>query len=237
VKLIALAAAAAVSAPVSPVDRITSAAYRDYEVQLTDKFAATTVRPAPGEPFRLAIPLGNGDLVGARIGSAYYSYADGALTLSLSSEETKGDRLPMLLRKPKLLAASSYRGQNGFGAAANVRTERLLYQGVALIEGPAGVPTSRYAGITYVAPHDYWHRITLDGPEAKALALDTDIVVEGKLANLPGGKAAACQTRISDPTISHPLEVFFTLCYAGAVVDRVAYVRRSTGAVLKEWKR
>jgi hypothetical protein len=236
-KLLAFGLMAAGIVQPSPVERITAAAYRDYLPQLDDRFAAETVKPAAGESFRMAIPLGNGDKRGERSGSAYYSYSEGVLTLSLVGEETERDRLPLLLGKPRVLGASTYQGQNSYGASATVRSERVLWQGVALVDGPAGEQTPQFAGVGYVGPHDYWHKVTLAGPQAKTLALDTDMIVEGHLAPLPDGRAAACKTRVSDPTLDHPQELLGIRCYAGAKIDRVAFVRRSTGAVLKEWKR
>jgi hypothetical protein len=236
-KFVALGLMAAATTASSPIEQITAAAYRDYLAQLDDKFAAVAVKPAAGEPFRMAIPVGNGDKRGERSGSAYYSYSEGILTLSVSGGETDRDRLPLLLAKPRVLAASTYRGQNSYGVSANVRSDRILWQGIALVDGPAGEQTSQFPGIGYVRPHNYWHKVTLPGPEAKAVAVDTDMIVEGRLTALPDGKAAACKTRISDPTLDHPLEVFATECYVGAEVNRVAFVRRSTGIVLKEWKR
>ena len=188
-----------------------------------------------GKPFKLVLPFANGDQTGG-VGSAIYSYKDGQLLLDVSTTNAEPGGEPVIVGADRTMSSSSYVGQNSYGARARVVSKTALAQGVALISAPPGEQRSAYSERqTSLEPHDYWYRATLSGPEAKAIAHDADLVIEGTMAPLSNGKAAACLTSTVDATIGNPDEGLFLRCYAGANVRRVAFIRRSTGAVLREW--
>lgn len=220
------------------LDRLTTAAYHDYMRHAVDKFAPDTVDSgASGKAFKMVLPVGDGDSRSGDGGTAYYSYDKGRLTFNLSpAPESDGSHI--VVGPGRTVSASSYVGQNGYGARARVQSTHTLARGIAMIEVPKGESTSPFDGIGDMGEgsHEYWYRVVLPGPEAKRLALDTDLVVEGQFAPLASGKLASCTSIVADATVEDPHDVFATQCFAGARITSIAFVRRSTGAVVKRWE-
>jgi hypothetical protein len=231
--------------PPAPVERALRAAHRDHVMQLLDKFADSTVDPAAaGQPFQIRARFHNGQVTPAEPGDGYYTYEEGKLRLILSpSDAAAGYGKPkrLVLRTGgRRVAQRSYVGQNGFGASARVSVERLEEDGLALLERPEG-ESSPYRSrimpdIEDRLPKDtYWVEMALSGSQARALALDSEFVVEGALATFPEGGLAECRGTYSGATIDSPLELYGETCWVGAKVSRITFRRRSTGETMKAW--
>ncbi|HYC94510.1 MAG TPA: hypothetical protein VEB39_02300 [Sphingomicrobium sp.] len=241
------------STPSDPLQSAFRAAHRDYSAQLTDKFAETTADPSViGQRFKFVGRLHNGQVTGAPPSDAWYSYDDGKLRLSFNPRDNYAD---VGISGPKYMVGiiggarkptRSYVGSNAYGLSARVQVERLEENGLAMLERPEGEvsPPSKYstpmppsiAARLPPEPKDrYWVEYTLPGPQAKRLARDAGLVVEGTIAALADGKLSYCEGTYIDPKIDNPLEIYGSECWIGAKVSRIAFIRMSTGEVLKEW--
>lgn len=241
-----LALLLATAVPADPLQSAFRAAHRDYAAQLVDKFAETTANPSViGQPFKFIGRLNNGQALGGQPGP-WYAYEDGKLrfVFSLSQEHVDvGFSGPKYIvgiiggsRKP----TRSYVGSNAYGATARVQVVKLEQNGLVLLDGPSGERSP--FGVPGVPdlrppPDSYSAEFTLPGPDARKLALDAGLLIEGTIAALPNGKSNVCKAIYGGPEIDHPLEVYGSECWVGANVSRIAFVRRSTGEVLREWTR
>jgi hypothetical protein len=81
----------------------------------------------------------------------------------------------------------------------------------------------------------YFVEISLPGPQALKVALDSALVVEGTIEALDDGKLNLCKSNDSAPKIDAPTEIHGSDCWIGANVTRIAFIRKSTGEVLREW--
>jgi hypothetical protein len=117
--------------------------------------------------------------------------------------------------------------------------------GLAMLDRPEG-EESPYASSVPILPSiaarmppmpkkTYWVGMTLPGPEARKVATDAALVIEGNIAPLEGGKLSVCKANYIEPQIDAPIEVYGSECWVGANVTRIAFLRKSTGEVLKEW--
>ena len=230
--ILALAAAG----PTIPTDfrAVMTAARRDHVARKTDQFAAATVDQSfMGKPFRVAVPVDplyypeNNRLVftvrtRSNMPLGMYRKPDGSTGFF--------ERVHYIEVARTERAGGSYIGQNAFGVTKQVTVKHQTHDGVAIV-GEAPEDGGREA--LGVPTYDY--ETTLPGPQAKALAADTQMVLEGTYAPLEGGNLTSCFNDGSGPTINSPTLVTSLNCYAGAHISRVAFVRVSTGEVLKEW--
>ena len=200
----------AAAGPADPLQSALRAAHRDYGAQLVDKFADTTVdSSAVGRPFNYVGTFHDGQVASGLTGP-YYSYDDGKLRLIfIPDEEYAG---PGLIEGPKYMVGiigstrrqtDSYTGTNAFGVSAQVKVERLEKNGVAMLARPEGEVSPYQSSVKLLPsiqaklpppPRDtYWTEIALPGSQARKLALDARIVVEGTIDRLADGKQSRCK--------------------------------------------
>lgn len=245
----------AVAVQTDPLQSAFAAAHRDYMAQLTDKFAeATADRGVIGKPFKIVRPIKDGQAYSGLPGDAYYTYDDGKLRLIFIPDEKYAG--PGLIEGPKYLVGivggsrkteRSYTGSNAFGVTARVEVVRLVEDGVAMLDRPEGeenpyqstIMTNTSPTIAQLLPprpkHSYWLEMTLPGPQARKVARDAALVVEGTIEPLEGGKLSICRGTYIEPKIDTGMEIYGSQCWVGANVRRIAFIRKSTGEVLKEW--
>ena len=204
----------------------------------TDQFAEKPANTLAGKLFKLTLPLSDR-------GEAAYHYADGVLTLDLSptlrapTSEIRRT-VPTLKVSSSRQSLGSYVGQNAFGATAKVTSSETDNAAIGIVDSPKAMQPVDLTGSgigRFGRATDWWTQLTLPPAEAKATAFDTVAVVEGIYADLPYKKfsAGACSIDGRTATVSSPYETFVDTCFVGAKVTRVAFVRKSTGAVVKEW--
>ncbi len=147
----------------------------------------------------------------------------------------------------------SYTGSNAYGVRARVGVSRLNQDGTVFRQASIG----ERANTAYDAPlgeqrkdiddfsrehhilaerHFYYADLTSNAVEARKIALDTDMLIEGVFATIEGVGPTLCASQYIGATIESPSEVYGSDCYAGAKLTRIAFVRRSTSAVIKDWK-
>ena len=238
-----LLATAATSVPDALGD-VLAAAHRDNIAQAADKFAPPTVdERSDGAPFRVVLPIADGTINGRDPpNSSFFAYKpdEGVLELHLSpiGERTTGrgsDGLMDVLTFEvfrlgrRVAAGPSYAGQNVFGVSARVSVVRERYDAIAVLDAPG---VTNLKDIHYPT---YDVALSLAGPDARKVAADAVVEIEGKLARLDNGHLARCTSDYSGPTVRHPTEKSMVTCSAGAIIRRIAFVRKSTGEVLKEW--
>lgn len=218
---------------------VIAAARHDDAARAQDRFAPDTVdQSKTGKPFEVVIPFGNGDVVRPSGSSAFYSYDPdrGELKLVLSTTtvrapaSSKGglsglNYYDLIELGSRSRPGSSYIGQNAFGASARVSVRHDSSDGIVPIDRPGD--GEGYRSYDIVLP--------LAGPAARAVAIDSVARISGTLALLDNGKLGGCATSYAEPKIDSPTEVFASYCFAGAKVGRIAFIRKSTGEVIKEW--
>lgn len=231
------------SVPLTDFDRAMAAA-RSVEHQ-TDQFAASAADPALiGKPFSFSLPAEQ--YSGA--GRPTYRYEEGVLTLDL---ETGYVRAPLSRGKVGLNMMHSiiiaenhkmngrYVGQNAYGATTEVTSFTGKSNALALVTQPTMMlsPASSDRGFSLLEGTNYWVRLKLDPGAAKNVAMDTDAVIEGTYGKIGStDKVVGCEINGGSATIDLPVDSFDERCFIGANVTRVAFVRRSTREVIKEWK-
>jgi hypothetical protein len=205
-----------------------------------DKFKEPVVTDLIGRSFAITMPLQEG---GEGRGLAYFDYEDGKLILNVSPSKAwpwragPGEAMPVLIVSDSSKMTGSYIGQNAFGVTAEVRNFQNLGAGIAIVSGPKAMLSPMRAAISskYGEDTDWWLTYQLPPSEAKAVGLNTNAVVQGTYANLPSGKPGFCDLGISTATIDKPSNYRSEKCFVGAKITRIAFVSKSTGAVLKEW--
>jgi hypothetical protein len=80
----------------------------------------------------------------------------------------------------------------------------------------------------------YWAEVELPGPQARQVALDARLLLEGTLQPLDGNQITACRTGYGATGIDSPNVVISRKCWIGANVTRIAIVSR--GVTLQEWR-
>ncbi len=237
--------------PPTPFEKLVAQARTDFRAQQKDSFAAKSFDSSmEGTAFTITVPFtGTSD--------ALADYSDGSLLLlvPLEREYLRGHLGDTLFSKPGFMAfrvsshdrhGASYVGQNGYGARTVVSVASGTEAGLAIVSRPEGefspltetpdiLRTSTDAKMLEEEKSNYSVRIPLDGPTAKRLRDDAQIVIEGSFAKLADGTLASCNTLYGAATVDSPTEVMVDRCYVGAKVTRIAFTRRSTGEVIKEW--
>lgn len=154
-----------------------------------------------GTAFKLVIPFGDGNSrENPPTGSAYYTYEAGTLRLLFNTDEESlnigGPRQLTAKFRTRRRAGSEYMASNAFGATAKVIATHIYEDRLGLTQRPEGevspykldleakYPTPpSLAGRLPASPRDtYWIGLPLSGPNAKRTSLDTQVVVEGVLA-------------------------------------------------------
>jgi hypothetical protein len=233
------------SMPVDPLVATWQAVHRDYEAQLLDKFADITADASVvGQKFKITSRLHSGDVLGAPPGP-WFTYSDGKLRLVFSLSQEYGSPTSSEVKYAigivggSRVAARSYVGSNAYGATARVQVQKLLENGIAFIEGPQGervLDTRNRDDLLRPSPKDYSFDLEMAPAAARKIAQDSALLVEGAIATLPDGKLSVCRPIYGAPRIDHPLEVYGESCSVAAVVSRIAFIRSSTGEIMKEWK-
>ncbi|WP_288804430.1 hypothetical protein [uncultured Novosphingobium sp.] len=215
------------------------AAVRDNQ-HPTDKFAEPPAFPLDGKAFKLTIPAIDGS---EGSGSVVYDYKEGSLILDASPRNVwpimtgPSDALPSFKVSENTKSLASYVGQNAYGATARVTAFKNTGAAIAFVSAPKAMlsPSRTRMGAQILDDTDWWLKIELPPSEAKALANDVVGVIEGRYARLPAGTPGACMSGGATATLDHPTDYYSETCYIGANIDRIAFVRKSTGEVIKEW--
>jgi hypothetical protein len=208
--------------------------------QSTDKFAEPAPLPIEGKSFRLTMPAIDGS---EGSGTVFYDYQDGALILDASPRDVwpmltgPSESLPSFRVTDNTRSLGSYVGQNAYGATARVSVFKNSGAAIAILSGPKPMlsPMRVKIGAQILDDTDWWVKLELPPAEAKMVASDVIGVIEGTYARLPSGKAGACMSSGVSGTIDSPSSYSSEVCYIGAHIDRIALIRKSTGAVIKEW--
>ncbi|MGS1018108.1 hypothetical protein [Allosphingosinicella humi] len=206
----------------------------------TDKFAEPVPLPIEGKSFRLTMPALDGS---EGQGTVFYDYADGVLILDASPRNVwptlagPSESLPSFKVTDNTQDLGSYVGQNAYGATARVSVFKNSGAAIAILSSPKPMLSPMRVKIkaSNLDDTDWWVKLELPPAEAKAVANDTIGIIEGEYARLPSGKAGACMSTGVSATINRPSSYSSETCYVGAHIERIALVRKSTGAVIKEW--
>ena len=75
---------------------------------------------------------------------------------------------------------------------------------------------------------------SVGGPEARALATNAQLIIEGTITRIVGGGVNFCKPLDREATASEPVEIHGEECWIGANVSGIAFTGKS-GEVLKEW--
>lgn len=217
----------------SIVVQVLDVARANYRAKEADPFFEPIPLPAkPGLAIRLKLPVGDGTSSDGIKSVGFYNYENGELRFVLSTKEFNGFRA--LIFRDRKSQVRSYTGVNGYGVRTLVKAWTSREDAILLRSAPDGLasPFSSYAN----APrNEYWVRLPLKPSEARQIASDVDLLLEGTLAGLAETPFAPCSTRSTDPTRDVPIDVITETCAIGIDARRIAFVRRSTGAVIAEW--
>lgn len=232
-----------VTKPLSDFQRLVRAAHKDKDRSYSDKFAGTTVdQSMAGRTFRVAFAVGNGETTGSDRpkGSAFFTYADGLLGLRASTETARGDLdgIAYLKVDEQRDASRSYEGSNAYGARTSVKVIDLKQDSLFILNSDTESMVkvlSENSASQEKSDGKYNMAISIDGPEARKVAYDIDLVVEGSFSVIKSGKLTGCWTNYREPTFDNPTELYVQNCGVGATVSAISFVRRSSGMVLKKW--
>lgn len=208
--------------------------------QSTDKFAESPPLPIEGKSFRLTIPAIDGS---EGQGTVFYDYSDGVLILDASPRNVwptiagPSESLPSFKVTDSTRDLGSYVGQNAYGATARVSVFKNTGAAIAILSSPKPMlsPIRVKINAQVLDDSDWWVKLELPPAEAKVVANDTIGIIEGRYARLPSGKAGACMSGGVSATIDRPSSYSSETCYIGAHIDRIVLMRKSTGAIIKEW--
>lgn len=201
-------------APLDPYYVVADKAHRANIDEVSDQFASSFDGSSfVGRSFKLRLIPEENVRNDFKTASFYY-YEDGRLSLNFFSKG--GGRFVVRSRSAPF---GSYVGQNGFGARVRVSRVQVITDAL-VVSGSA---------------NDYQWSQSVSGPEARAMSRDLAVVVEGRLADLKSGKLTECTANAVSATLHKPYDVLKDSCDVGGILTRVAFIRRSTGMVLKEW--
>lgn len=207
--------------------------------QVTDRFADRPVI-AHDKPFKVELTTRDGDTLGMGASSAFWTYRNGALRVSLSMYDApRGypSRTEGFNIGGKMTSGKPYRGSNAFGASTMVAVERWRHDALVVVDRPRGEP-SKIEGLSGDAKlDDFSVRLPISGDAARRLTPSLRVVVEGATAPLPDGAVMDCATRSLEPRIDAPIDTTDVRCWIGAKIDRIAIVDATSGTILKEWAR
>ena len=230
------------------------AAQRRFEdLRRDDQFAELRIdRSIVGRRVRIVGRFGDGNRMGGSGQAGYYTYSNGALRLIFSPREawtaSGSPRRLIGVMVERTRSGGGYVGSNAYGARAAVTVEWREEDALAFIERPAG-RTSPYAqesppvpaNLRRFAPadplDDYWFDASLPPSEARLLATNARLIIEGVVRPIAGDTLAECHGTYGRPTVDDPREIFISTCWLGASIDRVAIVDGRSQAVLQEWRR
>jgi hypothetical protein len=202
-----------------------------------DEFSSPA-KPDPaidGTRFKIVRPISK------QSGATAYAYKDGVLLLLVGTQTLRTKRpMEYLLLGVNQKFGAGYTAQNAYGAKVDVVQATNTRDGLALVSVPRGLPNPYFdAGPYNMSPNpddnEFWVKLPMDGPAAKTVMLDTDVVLEGTYAALPDGGSATCVSDYDKATFTAPVEDTTVTCGVGARLQRVAFVRRSTNEVIREW--
>lgn len=176
-------------------------------------------------------------------GTVFYDYSDGTLIIDASPRNVwptlagPSESLPSFKVTDSTRDLGSYVGQNAYGATARVSVFKNTGAAIAILSSPKPMlsPMRVKINAQVLDDSDWWVKLEMPPAEAKIVANDTIGIIEGRYARLPSGKAGACMSGGVSATIDRPSSYSSETCYIGAHIDRIALVRKSTGAVIKEW--
>jgi len=216
--------------PEAEIQGALMAAHRDFVRQSNDPFQESTVPPSiAGTLFTVRFPFREGQTAGAPLGgSGLYSYRDGVLILSLYTQggytAPRSTRRTLIRIATRERAGRPYVGANAFGAHARVEVNYLQEDSLASI---GQLPASE-ADLTF--------ETFLRPAEARHLALNALVVVEGFVTYIDNQRLTEC-ARISSPArLDSPTDIRGTQCWLGARITRIAFIDRRSGNVLREWR-
>ena len=227
------------AAPLSPFEQMMSQVQTNHARKRQDQFRSDVVDAnVIGIPFKVTLPVPAGGTFKVR-SPAWYSYGDGSLLYQLPMGKDfifNGVDYNYLRFYTHDFVGREYIAQNAFGAKAAVTKITERTDGIIVLDAPSKAE----------AGADYTYSLNIDGPAARIVALDTALIIEGTYDRMPRGleefappvmPITYCQDNSDGPTVQDPTDQDSTNCVIGAHVKRIAFVRRSTGEVLKEWVR
>lgn len=231
-----------VAGPASPLDRVIAQARKDHFAVNSDPFAAPTAPAAvEGMPFRIKLPVRRDMGFGSH--DPMWTYKEGTLWLTLNPwaydyRQPDYSGKPFYVERIDIRSdckdGRAYVGQNGFGASRNVSVLRCRTDSIVVDDD--FVDRLRANDTPGISKSRAEVGLKLDPVEAKKIANDVQLLIEGQLVNLKTGRLAQCHTMGDKATIDDPTEWSNEICFAGAKVTRIAYVRPTTGSVVAEWK-
>jgi hypothetical protein len=188
-----------------------------------DPFAPARAVKFEGRPFRIEVPFREEDTVHETPG---WFYANGQLRLSWGTSD--GFVIDDAYRDK-----GGWVGENGFGATVNVDASEHM----KVFLEPQGQGAAAIVA-----------KLPLDGPKAKALALNAVAVIEGTITDLePRDKGdrnhyttylrddgfdiprpVSCATKYYGATFESPSTIEETRCHVGVKLTRITFVNRAT---------
>lgn len=122
--------------------------------------------------------------------------------------------------------------RNSYGASTTVEVYRSTEFGFASVStGYTPVFPGLADRVTFLT-----HEVRLAAEQARDLAANLQLVVDGEVIDFRAGRSIVCGTSYSEPTIRRPKEVLGRVCVLSSRISRVAIVDARTGDVLREWR-
>ncbi len=185
----------------TPYQKAIASALADFRAP-KDEFAAGPPSADPGfngTPFKITHSMSQGT------GVIFYTYKGRALTMYVTEMNLRDSANPLeyLMLGLNQKFGPGYEAQNGFGARVDVTQDVTTRDGLFVLSGPVGLDSPDYPS---GKRDEFWVRMELDGPSAKALMMDTDAVIEGDYASLPGGRSGLCASDFDKATFNSPIE-------------------------------
>lgn len=203
---------------------------------------AEGVDPLVGRPFAIRIPFGCGGpqsvaVDGPGDGLARWTWGADHKTIQLSL--TPGDWLSTALIS-SAAGGSDWEAVEGFWIPQPwLRAEACSRVQADPLQSGQGAPSPQTVGLAAVFKADesrvgrrngraYTFTIRAEGDvPLSASANGYSVIVEGRLAAFPGGRAVRCRASRPDQR---------PVCIAAIQLDRVAFTASDSGAVLSEWR-
>jgi hypothetical protein len=202
-----------------PLDSLLVAAHRADNAHARDQFAEMAIpNYAPGTPFEAEFSFSDARQEADNGTNAYYTYADGKLSLNLFVSDST------VRIGSRRTALPSYVGQNSFGAKARVSASRKSADALLLETQPS----------TESVVQEYGTFLDLPPAKAKDLLRFARVIISGTIGGTEGPKVG-CEAQRYAATISDPTEFTVRTCWVRVRATRVAFVRKDTNQVLAQW--
>lgn len=165
-------------------------------------------------------------------GHASYRRSGDTASLSIYQEPASSfeSRPPLMWLRTRYAVTGSFIGRSALGQAVRVTVRHDQTDALGLISYPETdlIPASKYLPAS--RQDSYRADISRSIPAS-------DIVAEisGTLVRENGRPPATCSERFYEADVQAPVEANSRICWANVRIQRVAFTRRSTGEVIKQW--